>query len=70
MTDTKKKKVIELVETIVEDKQERGNLYLKILEWVESVGAKNATTGDWLDAAKPSLTIHRKPFEECGACSA
>ena len=67
MTDTKKKKVIELVETIVEDKQERGNLYLKFLEWVESGKAKK---DDWLEVAKPSLTIHRKPFEECEACSA
>lgn len=70
MTDTKKEKVIQLVETIVEDKEQRGTLYLKILEWVESLGAKKATTEDWLEAAKPALTIHRKPIEPCLACEA
>lgn len=68
MTDTTKKQVLELVEKLVKDNKTRGELYNYIVATAEkSVAPKK---DDWLEAAKPSLTIHRKPFVECEACSA
>jgi len=45
----------------------KSKLFLAIKEAIES----NVVQDDsWLEAAKPVLRVHRKPFVECESCSA
>ena len=58
------------------DEKNAGYLWqftLKGFTYRESVGvliAQTATDDNWLEAAKPTLRVHRKPFVECESCSA
>lgn len=50
----------------IKDDREAGYLWL-----MSERGYKfEEVNDDWLEAAKPSLRIHRKPFVECESCSA